>query len=57
MKLSIFQKFCLEIFTIFKVLDNPTKGPVHLEQFCSFASEVLDYINIFPFKRAERSVQ
>ena len=26
---SIFQKFCSEIFTNFKVLDKPTKGSVH----------------------------
>ena len=43
MKLSIwkyFQKICLEMLTIFKVLDNPLKGPVFLELFCPFASEV-----------------
>ena len=28
--------------SIFKFLDNPTIGPVHLELFCPFASEVLD---------------
>ena len=28
--------------SIFKLLDTPTIGPVHLELFCPFASEVLD---------------
>ena len=38
---SILQNFCSEIFMIFKVLANTTKGPVHLELFCPFDSEVL----------------
>ena len=30
---SIFQKFCSKFFTYFKVLENPTYGPVHLDLF------------------------
>ena len=30
------------MLTIFKVLANPTRGPVHLELFRPFALEVLD---------------
>ena len=41
LKVCIFQKICSQILTIFEVLDNPTKDPVHLELFCPFASEVL----------------
>ena len=37
---SIFQKMCSEIF---KILANTTIGPVHLELFCPFASEVLNF--------------
>jgi hypothetical protein len=32
-KKVIFFSFCFNILTIFKVLDNPTVGPVHLELF------------------------
>ena len=38
---NIFQRFGFKILTFFKVLGNPTKGQVHLELFCPFASEVL----------------
>ena len=31
--LSILLNFCFKILTIFKVLDNPTVGPVHFELF------------------------
>ena len=35
-----FKNFAQEIITIFKVIDNPTKGPVYLDVFRPFASEV-----------------
>ena len=35
----------LASLTTFMVLGIPTKGPVHLELFCPFASEVCDYIH------------
>jgi hypothetical protein len=47
---NIFQKICPEIFMIFKVLTNTIKGPIHLELFRPFASEVLGSINQFPDK-------
>ena len=40
---DIFQKICFKILTIFKVLGNLTKGPVHVELFPPYALEVLDW--------------
>ena len=34
---SIFQKICLDILAIFKVLAKTTRGPINLELFRPFA--------------------
>ena len=36
---NIFQNVCVEILTIFKVLEHPTIDPVHLKLFHPFVSE------------------